>query len=407
MATLRQFFLWAAGLLLIASAQAADIERVYSIPLKTFGYESGGSTYYKYGIHVGIGGGGPQLFEFDTGGEGFYASYSASAAWWGNTDVTVSTTPFTKTFGSQISYEGFVADAPVTFYCGDGSVVLSPAATFKVGQADTITQYFTQGNATLWPNAGSQAPVEEHFYGDFGLTLKHGAHGIENIFAQLTYGNGITGGYKVSLGPYGSTSGANIQVGLRAEDLANPDTIWFEMQGANPSDPFTGSGFATYSAEILSANMTLTLGGDTYTFTDLGINLDTGNPTPGLDFNHADKSLLEPFSEMSGADLVQLSNGTELTLVSTPAGVSVPEVTVFSLTAGNERGRNLVYESERGDGGATYLNVGALIFQQYDVVYDLENGLIGLVPVPEPSACALLAAALLFVPAYLLSQRRS
>ncbi len=400
----RQFFLWAAGIFLAVSARGADIEQIYTIPLTTFGYESGGSTYYKYGIYIGLGGGGPQMFEFDTGGEGFYASYAASAAWWGNTDVTVSTTPFTKTFSTQISYEGFVATAPVTFYCEDGSVVLSPAAsTFKVGRAGTITQ----GNATLWPNAGSQAPVQEHFYGDFGLTLKHGAHGIENIFAQLTYGNGITGGYKVSLGPYGSTSGANVQVGLNAADLANPDTIWFEMQGANPSDPFTGSGFATYSAEILSANMTLTLGGDTYTFEDLGINLDTGNPTPGLDFHPADKSLLEPFSEMSGSDLVQLSNGAGLTLISTPAGVSVPEVTVFSLVAGNERGRNLVYESERGDGGATYLNVGALIFQQYDVVYDLENGMIGLTPVPEPSACALLAAALLFVPAYLLSQRRS
>lgn len=402
MAIRRQFLLWAAGIFLAVPARGADIEHVYTIPLKTFGYESGGSTYYKYGIHVGIGGGGPQMFEFDTGGEGFYASYSGSAAWWG-ANVTVSANTFTKTFGSGISYQGNVADAPVTFYRGDGSVVLSPAATFKVGQADTITQNST----TLWPNAGSQAPVEDHFYGDFGLTLKHGAHGIENIFAQLTYGNGITGGYKVSLGPYGSTSGASVQVGLNAADLANPDAIWFEMQGANPSDPFTGSGFATYSAEILSANMTLTLGGDTHTFTDLGINLDTGNPTPGLDFNHADKSLLEPFSEMSGSDLVQLSNGTELTLVSTPAGVSVPELTVFSLTAGNERGKNLVYEKERGDGGATYLNVGALIFQQYDVVYNLENGLIGLIPVPEPSACALLAAALLFVPAYLLRQRRS
>lgn len=387
----------AAAVLLAVAAPAADIEQVYSIPLKTFAYSSGGSTYYKYGIHVGIGGGGPQLFEFDTGGEGFYASYSASAAWWGN-HVTVSPTTFTKTFGSQISYQGYVAEAPVTFYREDGSVVLDPStAAFQVGRADTITLDST----TLWPNAGSQPPVEDHFYGDFGLTLKHGSHGIENIFAQLTYGSGVTGGYKVSLGPYGSLSGASVQVGLSAADLSNPDTIWFEMQGANPSDPFTGSGFPTYSAELLLADMTLTLGGETHTFTDLGINLDTGNPTPGLDYHPSDKPLLEPFSEMAGSDLVQLSNATSLDLVSSPAGLSSPGITVFSLTAGNERGKNLVYESERSDGGPTYLNVGALIFQQYDVVYDLENGLLGLTPIPEPGVSALLAAsALILLPVF-------
>lgn len=398
-----QLFTCAAAIFLAGTARAADIEQVYSIPLKTFAYSSGGSTYYKYGIHVGIGGGGPQLFEFDTGGEGFYASYSASAAWWGN-DVTVSANTFTKTFGSQISYQGYVADAPVTFYREDGSVVLDPtAASFKVGRAETITLDST----TLWPNAGSQPPVEDHFYGDFGLTLKHGSHGIENIFAQLTYGNGITGGYKVSLGPYGSLSGASVQVGLSAADLSNPNTIWFDMQGANPSDPFTGSGFATYSAELLLADMTLALDEDSHTFNALGINLDTGNPTPGLDYHPSDKLLLEPFSEMSGSDLVRLSNETSLDLVSSPVGLSSPGITVFSLTAGNDRGKNLVYESERSDGGPTYLNVGALIFQQYDVVYDLENGLLGLTPIPEPAVSVLLAASvLILVPAFLRAARR-
>lgn len=369
-------------------AGAADVEQVYSVPLRTIAFSSGSSTYYKYGIHLGIGGGAPALFEFDTGGEGFYAAYSSSAAWWGP-NVSVTATSFTKSFSSGLTYEGFVAEAPLTFYKADGQTVFAPATTARIGQSTPITN----GATTLWPNSGGSAPVDGNFFGDFGLTLKRGAHGIENFLAQLTYGNGITGGYKVSLGPYGSIGQAVLQIGLNAADLANPDTIWFQMQGANPSDPFPGAdSFSSYSAELLLADLTLQLGSEVETFPNLGINLDTGNPTPGLDFNAADGSRLRPFSS---ADLLALSNGVLLTLQSDPT--VGPGISVFQLLAGDDYGRNFVYESERSDGGSTYLNVGALIFQQYQVTYNIEDGLLGLTPIPEPSVVTLLAAAALAI----------
>jgi len=387
----------AGGCLLMSGAQAADIEQICTIPLQSFAYESeSGSTYYKYGIQVGIGGGQPQMFEFDTGGEGFYAAYSSGSPWWGG-NVTVTTDSFSKQFGSGITYTGQIAHAGLAFYNSSGTLqVLNTGSTaFKVGQADGIAQDTT----TLWPNGGTTAPVQSHFYGDFGLTLKKGSHGIENVFAQLTYGNGITAGYTVSLGPYGSTSGASVQVGLTAENLSNPDTIWFTMQGKNTTDVFTGSGLPTYSAEVLKSHMTLTLGSDTHTFTDLDINLDTGNPTPGLDYNGTDQSRLEPFSLNSDGYPISLADGTLLELVSHPADTGEPALTVFSLLAGLEYGQNFVYEKYRSDGGSTYLNVGALIFQQYDVTFDIENGLLGLTPnnVPEPGSLVLTALGIAFI----------
>lgn len=382
-----------------SGTQAADIERVYTIPLQTFAYSSGGSTYYKYGIQVGIGGGGPQMFEFDTGGEGFYAAYSPVSPWWGS-HVTVMPDSFYKQFGSGITYTGSVAQAGLAFYNSSGtSQILSTGSSeFLIGQSDSIIQ----GSTTLWPNAGNTAPVQSNFYGDFGLTLKSGSQGIENVFAQLSYGNGITGGYKVSLGPYGSMGGAKVQVGLSAADLSNPDTVWFTMQGRNTSAPFTGTeGFATYSAELLLADMTLTLGPQSYTFGNLGINLDTGNPTPGLDYNPADESTLEPFSVIAGLLPISLTDGTVVQLVSQPSNGSDPAVTVFTLDAGPDYGQNFVYESQRSDGGPTYLNIGALLFQQYDVTFDIANGALGLTPntVPEPASVglALLGGSLLFV----------
>jgi hypothetical protein len=40
-----------------------------------------------------------------------------------------------------------------------------------------------------------------------------------------------------------------------------------------------------------------------------------------------------------------------------------------------------------------YLNTGLSLFYQYDAIYDLQNGVFGLAPVPEPSTAGLLLLA--------------
>jgi hypothetical protein len=364
-----------------SSLSAADVERIVHVPLSTNAYTvagADGGTYYKYGILLGIGGGAPQLFEFDTGGDGFYAAYQEGAPWWRTFSIQGST-PFAKKFGSGLSYYGRSVEASIDFYSHkDRALAFSTGSTvFKVGQADRIEDQETPLWPTPDPDVAGSAPVERYFYGDFGLSLKSESSGIENVLAQLTYGNGVTKGYKVSLGPYGSTHEASLQIGLDQSDLTNPNTIWFAM---------------TNGAEVITSTVTFGYGEATQTFANLGINMDTGNPTPGIDYRPADASLFAPFSEFGS--LSQLLTGATMVLDAFPAPPAEEPLRIFSLTAGTERGVNQVYLKERSDGGPTYLNIGAPVFQQYDVTYDLENGLLGLTPIPEPSGILLSLAAL-------------
>ena len=182
-----------AAMISVASLPAADVQTIATVSLETLPYTESGVTYYKYGIYVGIGGGTPQLFEFDTGGDGFYAAYSEGVPWWGAFS-TGGSAHFSKTFGSGITYHGRSVEASVNLYnaVGGGLAFSSGTTSFTIGQASHIEQ----GTSTLWPAPRpippGSGPVEAYFYGDFGLSLKKESSGIENILAQLSFGCGIT-----------------------------------------------------------------------------------------------------------------------------------------------------------------------------------------------------------------------
>lgn len=371
---------------------AQNITQTYTIPLETFAYPSPDSpTYYKYGIRVSIGdGASAKTFEFDTGGEGFYAAYSDHADWWG-TGVTVTDEEFSKNFGSGIQYDGHTAYAgELHFYGADSIPILTVSGAYKVGHADHIYQ----NSSTLWsPTSPSTVPpIQEHFYGDFGLSLKKGAHGIENVFAQLSYGPGITAGYIVSTGTYGSPNGtASVQIGLAADDLNNPDTIWFTMSGSSATEHFSGSGYATYSAELITASVQLSNGTDSYVF-DLGLNLDTGNPTPGIlyEAGSPDAEALLLFSNTgSSGEPISLLPGTTMLIQAT--SLSGSEDSILQFVTGTTYGKDFVYAESRSGGDYSYLNIGALLFQSYDVIYNLESGQIGLTSnaIPEANTLSL------------------
>lgn len=391
---------WLLGLIMAAGlGRAADVEQVYTIGLQRFDLPaSGGGTYPKYGIWLSLGGSTtPQVFEFDTGGEGLYAAHSEDAAWWG-ANVTDETTSIDKNFGSGLEYTGKLAKTSVAFYNpGSATQVLATStADYKVGKSERIVN--TDTSTDLWPPqtiAGTpQPPVDGSFYGDFGLSLKKGDHGIENVFAQLSYGGGVTAGYVVSLGAPGRNQQPGIQVGLAASDLSNPNTVWFTMAPGPQGDSFEHSGLSTYAAELISASLYLSgAGGKSATLNGLGLNLDTGNGSPGILYqqNSADQTALAPVSNVDGnGNLTGLLDGLQLTLVGTDANGN--SVTLDQFLTGSTYGKDLVWEEYRGDGQETYMNVGQLLFEKYAVTYDLANGQLGLTPyaVPEPGTAGLL-----------------
>lgn len=383
-------------------ARAADVEQVYTIGLQRFDLPvSGGGTYSKYGIWLSLGGSAtPQVFEFDTGGEGLYAAHSADAAWWG-ASVTDESTSIDKNFGSGLEYTGKVAKTSVAFYDPGSAtqVFATTGADYKVGKSEHIVNTYT--STDLWPPesvAGTpEPPVDGKFYGDFGLSLKKGDHGIENVFAQLSYGAGVTAGYVVSIGERGAGQQPSLQVGLAASDLTNPNTVWFTMAPGPQGDTFEHSDRATYAATLISATLSLSgANGESATLSGLGLNLDTGNGSPGILYqkDSADETALTPVSNVdTDGNLTGLLDNLTLTLVGTDANGN--SMTLDQFLTGSTYGTNLVWEEYRGDGQETYMNIGQLLFEKYAVTYNLENGQLGLTPfaVPEPGAMTLLLGA--------------
>jgi len=64
----------------IWSSQLALALEPCTVPLKLVNINAGSGkpAEYKLGIYVGLGGGAPQLYEFDTGGPGFWAAYTSA-----------------------------------------------------------------------------------------------------------------------------------------------------------------------------------------------------------------------------------------------------------------------------------------------------------------------------------------
>jgi hypothetical protein len=63
-------------------------------------------------------------------------------------------------------------------------------------------------------------------------------------------------------------------------------------------------------------------------------------------------------------------------------------------------------QNDRPNNQTYYLNTGISLFYQYDLIYDVQGGVIGLVAVPEPASFVLLTSAVLAGGAWLRLRRR-
>jgi hypothetical protein len=156
---------------------------------------------------------------------------------------------------------------------------------------------------------------------------------------------------------------------------------------APPGATFTNSGSLFYSEQIFNANMTISNATTNFT-ANLGITTDTGASTtihnanlggiPGALYttNDSGKGHL-----VAGADFMLSATNTDGAVVD-----------FFQFTTTSPSGTDPVAIQDNKPGNSTfYLNSGISLFQQYDVIYNLQgNGQIGFEPIPEPSTWALL-----------------
>ena len=168
----------------------------------------------KLGLLVALNGGQPQLFEFDTGGTGFFATYGNGSTWWGSAPVctTPTCTPFTTTYDSGLTYSGNLVSASVTLFGGTAALPLLSATGLSLGQTTSITcnpaadcaSKIGKTSESGWDSATGQRqpPVQGNFYGDFGLSLRNGGSaGPNSLITQdafwAAFDPAIRRGYRV------------------------------------------------------------------------------------------------------------------------------------------------------------------------------------------------------------------
>lgn len=370
------------------------IDTPFDIQLVPKALEGGG---YKYGIYASMAGSStPQLYELDTGGTGFYAVYSANPTYateaWG-TNYSIVNTNISVGYASDNVYYGNSVSSSVTIYSAgqDGTYSTNSISTpgnVRIGQTLVITNTAGKTTSGSWPSA--TPPVDQNFYGDFGLSLSHATNQIVNVLAQMNYSTNVIPGFVVSLGSPGSTN-AKIQVGLN-KNFDDLYPIKIKIQGMDTTNLFPApdggtNGLPTYSGAVLAAAMVFsnaTSGAFTNGRTD--VILDTGasgtlfltSEAPGAVTNYLSPSG-ERLGEQVGLSLiVETTDGSFIDLFSAVEGENG-----FAL--------NVMYRSNFS------LNIGQNLFYQYEVAYNLQDGILGLRAIPEANQVYLMTLASLFV----------
>ena len=365
----------------VSLAAQSVISNTVLVPLHYKVIESGAS---KLGIYASIGGGTPQIFEFDTGGAGLYAACATNdkSPWWGANFSTTGQN-VTNTYDSGIRYEGAIVTAPVSFYADHHSAeaLVTTADNLRVGQ---MTNIINTNGASYWTPQGEATngvpPIDGVFYGDFGMSLAYANSGILNLVAQLSFTNGIAPGFRVRA--YGNNP--YLQIGLTATDTAGSSAFYFTMNtntNAPPGATFTNSGSLFYSEQVFNANMTISNATTNFT-ANLGITTDTGASTTihNADQGNIPSELYTTNSEGKG----HLVAGADFQLYGTNTDSTVVDFFQFTTT-----GNDVTVQDNKPGNDQFYLNSGIALFQQYDVIYNLQDGQIGFAAVPEPRTWAL------------------
>jgi hypothetical protein len=357
----------------------------------------GGDQFYKYGIYASLGGSTtPQLYELDTGAPGFYAAYSTNpeddSSAWGTNHPFISTNGG-MSYVSSNDYVGNVVGTSVSLYSADGNngyltdpVISSGpvgSTNIAVGQVTGISS----NGVMTWPT--NAPPIDGHFYGDFGAALTTASNGVMNLLGQLNYSNGVIPGFILSLGASGSTN-PTLQIGISSNQLSQYP-YQFQINGLNTTNPFpsaygSSNVIPTYAEGAITAAYSFSNSSVNWTNTGAVV-LDTG--ASGFLRNDTNSTNLDPI--IAGKTITD-GVSFNLSLTNTNGVVSLDYSAVTGTNAGDT-----TFNVQLG--GYYALNIGQDLFHEYNVAYDLQDGIIAFQPiaVPEPSICALFGLGLLMI----------
>lgn len=383
------------------------------VDLKLVNIGSVTKPQYKLGINVGIGGGAPMLYEFDTGGSGFWAAYNSalqgSDQWWGNYSQLGADDSMHITYTSGNEYMANLVATELAFYNQSSTGTDSPECSagtnpIQISQIKTFQNPGKPKNVKQWNDALAKGnpPLEKFFYGDFGgallPTLNAAGQGVYTALNQLKQ-NAYHNGFIVHVGPLDNAKDSSpyVQVGIEESDIESfpyliPMNLACPSNGSQPDCPissaFSNTPVNTYLEEQFNAAVTVSAKKqNSQLLSPMGVVVDSGAPHPTIwqygEFavNPAFLSKPKPAPGATSIYTGNLKNGSSVTIdTKTTLG------TIFSTTESVRNKKPYVtidagyHQPNKPNAGVPYINTGIQFYADWDVMYDVTAGVIGLRP---------------------------
>ncbi|NDC54346.1 MAG: PEP-CTERM sorting domain-containing protein, partial [Planctomycetia bacterium] len=299
-------------------------------------------------------------------------------------DWTATSGTFSQTYDSGHVYTGTAVTTTVQLFASaTSSVPVFSATSAIVGQTTSVVDTKKSPTETLWPlpSGTSPPPIDQVFYGDFGMAPKHGQAGIDSLAGQLLYGQGVTAGFRV----HASDENPWVQFGLTAADTARIVTSFaLNRVSGTVADGTSPAGVPYYENLVVTGSLSVTDGTSAFN-QPTGFIFDTGASTAihsGTNIQFPNDLTKDHLGERVKDGATVIVSGSSLL---TPGDWP----TFMSLTAS---GSDRVAVQDKN--GPYYLNTGISPFTQYDIIYDLSGSTLTMAPVPEPGTLVLAAAGL-------------
>jgi hypothetical protein len=363
-----------AALILIGAAGAC-LGQAFTIPLYHVRDEQGN---LRFGVYAALGGSrDAKLYELDTGSSGMYAAYNAS--WWPKLTV-VKPSPGPQDYGSGVQFDADIVKTPISFRLADGS--FTAPATVEIGR---IQSGSAKGISTSrWASmvAHGQPPLHGVFFGNLGSGLKE-KNGLFAVLAQIPGAtNGFvirSGGVVEQLGRGQSVRRGEVVVGLTPALRAQfPVRVPMLPQIAGGAPAHLPSGYVARDEYPLAITISLTGPNGNTTSAKARAVLDTG----GVNIHIHRGSGMGVDLEIPRSFLVRdkrLRPDTNVEIIAR-GGWN------WNFTAGTTKSVNRVQVTPPGDSKAGGINLGTSVFFDFDVMFDIENGVIGFRPITSPSS---------------------
>lgn len=372
----------------------SSITSPVKIPLYIFPMPNGGGS--KIGIKVSFDSKNFLMYEFDTGGSGFWAAGNDN--WWPNY-LPSNASPQTINYSSGIQYVGEPVVTDV--YFENGLSISTGVSRITKATKSTDSAFNNAWTQALTEATPENPPLWGNFFGDFGMSLApftDKATGTEWFFGILpqllppppdSSTPSMLNGFIINL----SEPNPYIQIGLAPSDIDN--FALCPMQAPSPdTKPFPFSNIPTYCEQLLTGYLNLSPPEASFARNEIGIVFDTGAPTAEI-HTDADKaaastistSALDPYLENNIVYADENGKTQSAVLTNKEFTLTSGSNTVLQFPVGLKSGTNAINATtlNLSSSGSGYVNTGLIPFFKGPVLYyfpfdgkgGYENGQIG------------------------------